>query len=141
MGLTGYMMIGIGVLVLIFGAYFEYSQHQIKEYINTIALQNVQIASNTVQIKQLEKDAVDIKAANNKLTNIKQKDEAEKARLNNILRKLNSIPTAKANLLQDMINNGVKERLRCLALATGSPPEPLEVNHLCPQLLPEKVLK
>lgn len=140
-GMSKYLLIGMAVMVAMFGLYFAWSQHQIKEYVNTIALQNVQIASNAVQIKQLEQDAADIKKANQELQLLKEEDDMQKASLNKILPKLNAISTKKAKLLEDLINNGTKNRLRCLALATGSPSELNEINKLCPQLLPKKVKK
>lgn len=137
-GINTYFLIVIGVVFSMMTAYFFYAQHEMKNMEQTIEAQKIQILSETTVIAQMKKDALDIKTANQKLSQIVQADQAQQNILETKLESLNGTPTKNAQQLQIAINQASANRTRCLALATGAAPLKNEVNKLCPQLLPQK---
>jgi len=126
----------ISLLILAAVGYFFYSQNKIQSLQATALTYQVQVAQDKDTIAGLTKDVAQIQSINKDL-NIKTAANTQQAMiLDNKLMKLADAAKKNPGAVEKIINQATKDRFRCFALATGSPPLKNEVNKVCPQLLP-----
>lgn len=140
-GLNTYMLIAFAVAASIMLGYFSYSQYEMKKLNQLVEAQKTDILAQDALITQLEKDAKDIKEANQKLSNIIQTQNTQSQSLEEKLNKLKGTSPQKAAALERLINIASAQRIRCIAIATGAVVKDGEINGVCPQFMPKKVVK
>jgi len=135
-GLSLNSLIIFGVASAIFAGYFFYSQNQIKNYASQVAIQEIALQESKKQINSLKSDIAMIQKINKQLAVTKERAVKNYNDLVDKLAKLNNISAKHSKWLEDIINAAVKERNRCLAIASGSPvTEEDKKNRVCPNLV------
>jgi uncharacterized protein HemX len=139
LGINTYLAIALAVVMGIMGAYFFYSQYEIKNLNNLVQAQKTDILAQDDYINQLQKDAKDIQVANQTLSQVIESQNSQTQVLENKLNALKGTPAQKMAALEKIINLASTQRMRCIAIATGAVPVKNETNKVCPQLMPKKV--
>ena len=135
---TMYLAIALGVVILISGAYFKYSQWQLEKKTVEITALKVSVESQKKAIAQMAADAKLVEEITTSLTEIERANANRATALATTLTKLDKAAIAKPVLVEGLINKASLERNRCLALVTGAPKMKKEVNKVCPQVLDRK---
>ena len=132
---SSYLIIGLVVVIFCCVAFLKYSQNQIeKKQIEIIALKT-NVAVLDKEIVNLENDLFEIKEINGNLIKIERANSEQFVNLSIALQKLERTATAKPKLVENIINNAVHSRLRCLEIASGSTVLKNEKNSVCPQFM------
>lgn len=125
----------MAVIVGICVAYFTWSQWRIGSLIDERSNLKIAVETQAKNIKQLKKDAEEIKIINSDLSKTIQDSNRAEQELLSKLENIGEIAKKAPEEVQIKINKSMLLRLRCFELATGSKPEKEEANSLCPHLL------
>jgi Holliday junction resolvasome RuvABC ATP-dependent DNA helicase subunit len=134
--MTKYLTIGTIVLLLLFGIYFKYTEQRLEKKAQEIAELQIQVSIQNKTIEEIKEDSKKIVEIKNKLLEMEKDFSNSKAELNQKLMKLYNTAKNKPQLVENIINNATKERLRCIEIATGDIPVEIDdKNSVCKELI------
>jgi hypothetical protein len=133
-----YLMIGGLILFLLFCGVIKYQQYRIESL--NVQVSELELISKTQKliIEQLKFDITHIQKINIELVKKEREAVIQATKLTQKLNKLNSAATGKPKLVEKLVNNASKERIRCLEIASGAIPQQSEKNTVCPHLVEQK---
>lgn len=138
MNIKSYIILGLAAFCALSSIYFFYAQHEIKTLSSKIATYELTIEQQNAIITRLNTDMTKIKVINDSLVKIERNANTELLNQIDTMKKLKNTTEHKKTIVQKLINNGSKERIRCFELATGAPSEINEKNSLCTYMLEQK---
>jgi len=148
MGILSYIKIA-GVLLLlsaIAGAawYYKWSQAEILVLNKNNMTLEIAVKTNERTIKALQTGIIQAAKAHKRVSNSFAKTRKDNVRLKNLLSKhdLGFLAQKKPGLIQNRINNGTSNSMRCFEIASGAEltdqelnaTKPSEINSACPEL-------
>jgi len=133
--LMKYLGIGFGVTVILFGVYFYWSQAKISTQNKKLVANEITIKTQELVITDIKDDINTIKDINSELNSVQESFTDNTRRLNESLRGLERYAVEKPLMVERLINESMRLRIRCFALATGEKALKNEENAVCAHLL------
>lgn len=128
--MTKYLLIGTGILLVLFGVYFKYSQDRLSSLAEAMALQKVTISEQEKTIKKNQEDSNKINTIHGNLSELSSKNSQQG------IKNLLELDRAISSEDQDRINLLQKYRNRCFEIISGSPVQKEDQpNDVCPQVV------
>lgn len=137
-GIVPYILAALGIVVVLFSIYFFWSQAKIEKQAKDILAYEITVQSQQDALIQLGADVETIKDINKELSTIERDSAENAAKLADTLRGLETVAKEKPVIVERLVNDSARNRVRCFELATGAQPLEDEVNTTCPHLLRDR---
>lgn len=133
--MTKIMGITLVLVTIGSGIYFWWSQNKLEKQAQELLAQKITIETQTKALESLKIDIDNIQNINRELTELERESNERLNKLQDTLRGLERLTIEKPEMVERLINDSVKQRIRCFELATGAKPLKDEKNDVCPQFL------
>ena len=136
--ITMYVVIGLGVALLITGAFAKYEMSQNEQKAGVITALKISVDQQKKVIVQLQSDAHAIEVITHQLDAMNAAASEQAVNLATKLTKLDKVAVEKPKEVEAIINKASLDRNRCMALVTGAIKLKDEKNSVCPQVIERK---
>ncbi len=130
-----YIAIAIAVAAGMVFLYVSYLTNKVDSLSGQLVKQQIIVGEQEKTIVTLNGSIEEMKEINRHINEITRQAQEQERKLVDSLAKLEDAAVAKPSLVEKIINQASRDRLRCFELATGAEQEKNERNRVCPQLL------